>query len=230
MNEFFVNSTTIGVVISLISYAIGVMLKRKFNNPIFNPLLISIALVMLFLSVTNIDYDTYNNSAKYLSYLLAPATVSLAIPLYQKINLLKENGKAISIALIVGVLSSLISVLLLSVVFKLEKEIYITLLPKSVTTAIGMDIANELGGIGSVAAAFIIITGVIGYITSEIIFKIFRIKHPISKGLAMGASSHAMGTAKAVEIGEIEGAMSSLAIVICGILTIFGTSIFVQFL
>lgn len=230
MNEFFVNSTTIGVVISLISYAIGVMLKRKFNNPIFNPLLISIALVILFLSVTNIDYATYNNSAKYLSYLLAPATVSLAIPLYQKINLLKENGKAISIALIVGVLSSLISVLLLSVVFKLEKEIYITLLPKSVTTAIGMDIANELGGIGSVAAAFIIITGVIGYITSEIIFKIFRIKHPISKGLAMGASSHAMGTAKAVEIGEIEGAMSSLAIVICGILTIFGTSIFVQFL
>ena len=230
MNEFFVNSTTIGVVISLISYAIGVMLKRKFNNPIFNPLLISIALVILFLSVTNIDYATYNNSAKYLSYLLAPATVSLAIPLYQKINLLKENGKAISIALIVGVLSSLISVLLLSVVFKLEKEIYITLLPKSVTTAIGMDIANELGGIGSVAAAFIIITGVIGYIISEIIFKIFRIKHPISKGLAMGASSHAMGTAKAVEIGEIEGAMSSLAIVICGILTIFGTSIFVQFL
>lgn len=230
MNEFFVSSTTIGVVISLISYAIGVMLKRKFNNPIFNPLLISIALVILFLSVTNIDYATYNNSAKYLSYLLAPATVSLAIPLYQKINLLKENGKAISIALIVGVLSSLISVLLLSVVFKLEKEIYITLLPKSVTTAIGMDIANELGGIGSVAAAFIIITGVIGYITSEIIFKIFRIKHPISKGLAMGASSHAMGTAKAVEIGEIEGAMSSLAIVICGILTIFGTSIFVQFL
>lgn len=230
MNEFFVNSTTIGVVISLISYAIGVMLKRKFNNPIFNPLLISIALVILFLSVTNIDYATYNNSAKYLSYLLAPATVSLAIPLYQKINLLKENGKAISIALIVGVLSSLISVLLLSVVFKLEKEIYITLLPKSVTTVIGMDIANELGGIGSVAAAFIIITGVIGYITSEIIFKIFRIKHPISKGLAMGASSHAMGTAKAVEIGEIEGAMSSLAIVICGILTIFGTSIFVQFL
>lgn len=230
MNEFFVNSTTIGVIISLISYAIGVMLKRKFKSPIFNPLLISIALVILFLSITNIDYDTYNNSAKYLSYLLAPATVSLAIPLYQKINLLKENSKAITIALFVGVLSSLVSVLLLAIVFKLEKEIYVTLLPKSVTTAIGMDIADELGGIGSVAAAFIIITGVIGYITAEIIFKIFNIKHPISKGLAIGASAHAMGTAKAVEIGDIEGAMSSLAIVICGILTIFGASIFVQFI
>lgn len=230
MNEFFVNSTTIGVVISLISYAIGVMLKKKFKSPIFNPLLISIALVISFLSITNIDYDTYNNSAKYLSYLLAPATVSLAIPLYQKINLLKENSKAITIALFVGVLSSLVSVLLLAIVFKLEKEIYVTLLPKSVTTAIGMDIADELGGIGSVAAAFIIITGVIGYITAEIIFKIFNIKHPISKGLAIGASAHAMGTAKAVEIGEIEGAMSSLAIVICGILTIFGASIFVQFI
>lgn len=230
MNEFFVNSTTIGVVISLISYAIGVYLKKKFKSPLLNPLLISIALVIIFLSISKIDYDVYNNSAKYLSYLLAPATVSLAIPLYQKINLLKENSKAISIALVTGVLSSMISVLILAFIFKLEKEMYITLLPKSVTTAIGMDIAEELGGIGSISAAFIIITGVFGYITAEIIFKVFNIKHPISKGLAIGASAHAMGTAKAVELGEIEGAMSSLAIVICGILTIIGASVFVQFM
>lgn len=230
MNNFFAGSLYIGVTISFLAYSIGKVINNKFKNPIFNPLLISIALVILFLHFTGVSYENYNLSAKYLSYLLGPATVALAVPLYQQMEILKKHYKAIGIALLIGVISSLISVSLFSILFKLEKEIVITLLPKSVTTAIGMDIAEELGGFGSITAAVIIITGVFGYMTAETVFKIFKIKHPISKGLAMGASSHVLGTAKAVELGELEGAMSSLAIVICGILTILGANLIVQFL
>lgn len=230
MNNFFAGSLYIGVTISFLAYSIGKVINNKFKNPIFNPLLISIALVILFLHFTGVSYENYNLSAKYLSYLLGPATVALAVPLYQQMEILKKHYKAIGIALLIGVISSLISVSLFSILFKLEKEIVITLLPKSVTTAIGMDIAEELGGFGSITAAVIIITGVFGYMTAETVFKIFKIKHPISKGLAMGASSHVLGTAKAVELGELEGAMSSLAIVICGILTIIGANLIVQFL
>lgn len=225
MNEFFSESLFVGVALSFVAYSIGKFINSKLKNPIFNPLLISIILVLLFLNYSNVTHENFDKSAKYLSYLLGPATVALAIPLYQKLEILKKNYKAISISLIIGVISSLISVIIFAILFKLNKEILFTLLPKSVTTSIGMDIAEELGGYGSISAAIIIITGVFGYMTAEFIFKLFNIKHPISKGLALGASAHVMGTAKAVEIGELEGAMSSLAIVICGILTILGANV-----
>lgn len=228
MNEFFANSLYAGVVLSFISFAIGKYLNKKLKSPLINPLLVAIIIVILFLKLSNVSYENYNLSAKYLSYLIGPATVSLAVPLYQKLEILKKNYKAVAISLIVGVFASLVSVILFSIIFKLERDIMITLLPKSVTTAIGVDIAEEFGGYGSLTAAIIIITGVFGYIVAESLFKIFKIKHPISKGLAIGVSSHVMGTAKAVELGELEAAMSSLAIVICGVLTIIGVNILVQ--
>ena len=172
------------------------------------------------------DYDSYNNSAQYLSYLLPPATVCLAIPLYLQLDLLKKNIGAILIGVFSGVLASLGSVLAMTVLFGLNHKQYVTMLPKSITTAIGMGVSEELGGYVTITVAVIIITGVIGNMSAEFICKMFRIKSPISRGLAIGTASHAVGTARAMELGEVEGAMSSLAIVVCGLCTVVGASIF----
>ena len=226
MNNLVSSSATIGVVISLLAYQLGVVLKSKTKKAIFNPLLISIALVIVLLLVLDIDYDSYNQSGKYLSYLLTPATVSLAIPLYQQLDMLKKNWLAVIIGITSGVLTSLISVLLMSMLFGLTHAEYITLLPKSITTAIGMGISEELGGYPTITVAVIIVTGIFGNMFAEFFCKLFRIKHPISKGLAIGTSSHAMGTSRAIEIGQIEGAMSSLSIVVAGLLTVVLASVF----
>lgn len=226
MNELILSSATIGVVLSIAAYEAGVFLKKKTNSAICNPLLISIILVMVVLVVFRIDYESYNSSAKYLSYLLTPATVSLAIPLYQQLELLKKNFLAIILGILSGVLTSMGVILAMSVLFGLSHEEYVTLLPKSITTAIGMGVSEELGGYVTITVAVIIVTGILGNIIGEMVCKVFRIKNPISRGLALGTSSHAIGTAKAMEMGEVEGAMSSLAIVVAGLCTVVGASVF----
>lgn len=230
MNEFIGNSLFFGVGISLLGYEIGMLLKKKFKLAIFNPLLVSILFVMLVLSIFHIGYGDYNEGAKYLSYLLTPATVCLAIPLYEQMEILKSNIKAIIIGIAAGVLTSLFSVFLLCLLFDFTHEQYVTLLPKSITTAIGMGVSEELGGIVTITVAVIIITGVFGGMMAETICKLFRITHPIAKGLSIGTSAHAVGTAKALEMGEIEGAMSSLSIAVAGLLTVVGASVFMNFI
>lgn len=209
MNQIFANSTAFGFVLTLIAYGIGVYLKKKLHYQIFNPILIAIVVIIGFLSFFNVDYENYNSSAQYISYFLTPATVSLAIPLYRQISLLKRNLKAIIVGILSGVLSSMVSVWGFSKLFGFTHIEYVTLLPKSVTTAIGMGISEELGGLVSITVATIIITGIIGNVFSNILFKCFNIVEPISKGLSLGTASHAIGTSKAMELGEIEGAMSS---------------------
>ena len=226
MDSLILSSATVGIVISLLAYEIGLAAQRKWKLAILNPLLISIILVIGFLVLFHVDYDSYNNSAQYLSYLLTPATVCLAIPLYLQLDLLKENIGAILIGVFSGVLASLGSVLAMTVLFGLNHKQYVTMLPKSITTAIGMGVSEELGGYVTITVAVIIITGVIGNMSAEFICKRFRIKSPISRGLAIGTASHAVGTARAMELGEVEGAMSSLAIVVCGLCTVVGASIF----
>lgn len=230
MSEMFKTSMFAGVTISLISYLAGSMLKKKFKLGIFNPLLISIILTILVLVVANIDYDTYNAGAAYLSWFLTPATVCLAIPLYEQWQLLKKNYKAVIIGILAGVITSLTSVLILSKLMGLTHEEYVTLLPKSITTAIGMGVSEELGGYVTITVAVIVVTGVLGNILGDLACRIFRITEPISKGLAFGASSHAIGTAKAIELGEVEGAMSSLAIAVTGIFTVVLSSVYANFL
>lgn len=226
MNEFFKNSIFFGVFISILSYITGTLLKKRFKSAIFNPLLIAIVLTTLVLIILKIDYSTYYNSAKYISFLLTPATVCLAVPLYEQLALLKKNLVAVTIGITTGVLTSLSSVLLLSYLFSLDHNSYVTLLPKSITTAIGIGISDELGGYISLTVAVIIITGIVGNITAEGVLKLFKITDPIAKGVAIGTSSHALGTTKAMEIGEVEGAMSSLSIVVSGILTVIAAPLF----
>lgn len=230
MNEFFEQSLFAGVALSLIAYYIGVKLKSYFKVGFLNPLLISILLSILVLVVGKVDYDTYYEGAKYLSWLLTPATVCLAIPLYEQWQILKRNYKAVLCGLLIGVITSMFTVLALSKICGLSHKEYVTLLPKSVTTAIGMGISEELGGYVSITVAVIIITGVVGNVMGEFICKLFHIEEPVSKGLAFGASSHAIGTTKAMELGEIEGAMSGLAIAVSGILTVGFASLFAAFL
>lgn len=230
MNEFFQYSMFARVVLSLIAYLLGVMLKKKLKLGIFNPLLISIVVSIIVLLIGKIDYNTYNEGAKYLSWLLTPATVCLAIPLYEQWELLKQNYKAVIFSLLAGTVTSLTTVFALAKLCGLSHEEYVTLLPKSITTAVGMGVSEELGGYVTITVAVIIITGVVGNMFGELICKLFKITEPISKGLAFGASSHAIGTAKAIEIGEVEGAMSGLAIAVSGILTVALSSLFANFM
>lgn len=230
MSEFTETSMFAGVTVSLLAYIIGALLKKKFKLAIFNPLLISIVLTIIMLVIADIDYDVYAQGADYLSWFLTPATVCLAIPLYEQWELLKHNVKAVMLGITSGVLASLTTVLVLSLIMHLSHEEYVTLLPKSITTAIGMGVSEELGGYVTITVAVIIVTGVIGNIFGELICKIFRITEPISKGIAFGSASHAIGTAKAMELGDVEGAMSSLSIAVSGILTVVGASIFAHFM
>lgn len=226
MNTYFISSLFFGVLVSLLGYEAGLFLKRKTGFAIANPLLISIIIVIAILLLFNIDYDTYDAGASWLSYLLTPATVCLAVPLYKQIHLLKQYAFAIGAAVTAGTLTSLLSVLFLSLAFHLNHTMYVTLLPKSITTAIGMGMSEELGGYVTISVAVIVVTGVLGNVIGKWVFQIFHIKNRIAKGLALGTSSHAIGTSKAMELGEIEGAMSSLSIVTTGLLTVIGASIF----
>ena len=219
MMEFIKNSAFFGAMISLIAYEIGLILKKKFKMAIFNPLLISIICVIGVLLLFHIDYDDYNEGGKYISYLLTPATVCLAVPLYEQIHLLKKNLKAVAAGIFSGTLAGLCSVLLMAKLFGFDHQEYVTMLPKSITTAIGMGVSEELGGIVTITVAVIIITGVLGNMIAEVVYK-------IAKGLGLGTSAHAIGTAKAMELGPVEGAMSSLAIAVAGLLTVVGASVF----
>lgn len=230
MNELILNSATSGVVLSFLAYEMGVYLKKKTRLALCNPLLIAMLLVIAFLVVTDIDYESYNASAKYLSYLLTPATVSLAIPLYQQLELLKKHMFAIFAGILAGVIASLGSICVMSFWFGLSHEEYVTLLPKSITTAIAMGVSEELGGYVTITVISIMITGILGNMVAEIVCKLFRIKYAVSRGLAIGTASHAVGTAKAMEMGEVEGAMSSLAIVVAGLCTVVGATVFANFL
>ncbi len=212
------------------AYAFGMFLKRKTHLSIFNPLLVSIAVTIVVLVIADVDYDTYNKGAVYLSWFLTPATVCLAIPLYEQIELLKKHWKAVLTGILSGVLTSLLTVFVLSKLMSLSHKEYVTMLPKSITTAIGMGVSEELEVMPLGYVAVIIVTGVLGNILAEFLCKIFRITEPIAKGLAIGSASHAIGTAKAMEMGEIEGAMSSLSIAVAGIITVVGASIFANFI
>lgn len=229
MNGLLTSATFFGVTLSLLTYLLGMWLKKKFRFAFLNPLLIAIVLTMLVLVACHMDYDTYNEGAKYLSYLLTPATVCLAIPLYEQLEQLKRHWKAVLAGILSGVLTSLGCVLGMAVLFGLTHETYVTLLPKSITTAIGMGVSEELGGQVSITAAVIIVTGVLGNIIGEGVCKLLRIRNPVARGVALGTSAHAIGTARAMEMGEVEGAMSSLSIAVSGLLTVVGASVFSMF-
>ena len=226
VNNIMQNSLFFGGLLTLAAYEIGLLIRKKWKLAIFNPLLIAIVLVIVLLKVCRIEYSSYQSGADYINYLLTPATVSLAIPLYQQLQILRQNFLAIFVGIMAGAVSGMVSVLGLSVLFGLTHQEYVTLLPKSITTAIGMGVSQELGGIVTITVAVIVLTGVFGNIVAEPVLKLLRIKDPVAKGIGIGTAAHALGTAKAIEMGEIEGAMSGLSIMVSGVVTVIAASFF----
>lgn len=220
------NTVYWAVIVSLGSYLLGKFLQNKTHIILFNPLLVSTIFTVMFLLLFNIDYQVYYEKSDYLYYLLTPTTVCLAIPLYEQIRPLKENFIAIILGILSGVIACMFTILALACFFGLSHTMYVTILPKSITAAMAMGVSEELGGVPSLTVPIVIMTGITGNIIAELTCKIFHIKEPVAKGLAIGSASHAMGTAKAIEMGEVEGAMSSLSIAIAGVLNVICVSIF----
>lgn len=192
-------------------------------------MIVSIILIITVLVVFKIPYDTYYDSTTIINYLLTPATICLAVPLYEKLEVLKGNLKAILIGILSGVITCMISIFLIAKIFSLSKEEFVTFLPKSLTTAIGMAISEELGGIVSITVGIIMITGIMGSVLADTVFKLLNITEPIAKGLALGTASHVIGTVKATEYGKVEGAVSSLSIAVTGLLTVILAPIVANF-
>ncbi len=220
MSAFAGSSLYFGMLLSVGAYLFGMWLRKKTGLSLCNPLLVAIVAVILFLSVFRIEYGAYSRGADYLSYLLTPATVCLAIPLYRQLELLRRQAAAVAAAILTGVAGSAASIYVMSLLFKLEHVYYVTLLPKSITTAIGMGVSEEAGGIVTLTVVSIIVTGIFGNVTADWLFSICRIEEPVAKGLALGTAAHAIGTSRALELGEAEGAMSSLAIAVAGLVTV----------
>lgn len=230
LNEVLKDSVFFGVAISILAYYIGEKLREKWKLPIFNPLLIASILVIAVLLICNIDYEIYDQGAKYITFLLTPATICLALPLYRQIEVLKKNVAAVVVSILCGCIAHALIILGIAAVFHVDKILTISFLPKSVTTPIAIGICGEMGGIQSVTVVGVVAAGILGSIIGPPVFKIFRITEPVAQGLGFGTPSHAIGTSKALETGEIQGAMSSLAIVVTGILTVVIVPMVVRFL
>lgn len=209
-----------GVALSVLAFWAGTRLQKKTGLVICNPLLVGILLVIAVLVVFKIPYENYNEGGALINLFLSPATACLAVAIYSKVKLLKENWLPILVGCTVGSLTSMGSVWLLCRLFGLSDAMTASLLPKSVTTPIAVSVAEAHGGISSITVVAVIFTGIFGSIVAPFLIRLFRVKDPVAAGLSIGACSHAMGTSRALELGETEGAMSGLAIGVCGLITV----------
>jgi len=214
--------------ITLAFYELTSLIQKKIKKAWFNPLLLTIVFTVIMLVAGNIKYEEYESGTKIISYLLTPATVCLAVPLYEKLSVLRKNAAAILAGIFSGVITSSLCVVAVIFIFKLDNTVLATFLPRSVTTAIGVGITEELGGIASLTAITIIITGIVGNILAEWVCRIFKITNPVAVGTAIGTSSHAGGTAKALQLGKTEGAISGLSIAVAGIMTVVVAPLFMN--
>lgn len=219
MTELLAQGAVWGVLLTGGAFALGSLIQKKTRQAWCNPLLLGTLFVILLLRLGEIPYPEYQASAAPVSYLLLPATVSLAVPLHQQWEALRKNAAAILSGIGAGVLVSVGAILLLAWAFHLDRAAAVSLLPKSVTTAIGVDVSGELGGIPALTTAVIILTGIFGNLCAQAVCKVFHITEPVAKGVGIGSAAHAIGTTKALEMGAVEGAMSSLSIAVAGLLT-----------
>lgn len=228
--SWFISSPLFGILISLLAFEIGFWINKKTKISLLNPILIALVVIVFVLKTFDITFEDYKKGGDIISFFLAPATVALAIPLYKNIRLLKENALPIIGGIFVGCSVGVTSIILLARAFELDVLLGLSLVPKSVTTPIGIEVSKQIGGIPEITVAAIIITGLTGAIIAETVFKFMKIKDPVAIGIAIGTSSHALGTSKAIEIGEAEGAMSSLAIGLAGLMTAIVAPIIIMLL
>ena len=214
-----INKPFVWIALSILTYEIGILIQKRVKNPIANPLLIAMLLMIGILVATGTPVETYNTGGSFISMCLSPATVVLAVPIFRQMEVLKRNLLPILAGALVGSLVSMGSVFALCRLFGLEAKLTASLLPKSITTAIAQDVSSVLGGIPSVTVICVCLTGILGAIALPSFLKLVRISDPVATGIAIGTASHAVGTSRAIQLGETEGAMSGLAIGIAGIIT-----------
>lgn len=221
MREFILSlgsNAFFGFAISILGFYIGLVLKKRFSKT--PPLIVAIIFVIAVLLLFNIPYKSYMEGGKYISYLLTPTTICLALPLYEELSKLKKNLKAIALGIFVGIAMSFISVYAICRLFNVDRQIFLSLIPKSITTAIGIGLSEELGGIVTLTVSSIVLTGNIGALMADGIYKLFKIDEPIARGIGLGASAHAIGTSKAGEYGELASASAGLSLSVCAILSV----------
>ena len=219
MSIFLQNPLTI-ILLCIITYKIGLFIYHKTKISILNPLFIAIFLIILFLKIFGISLETFDNGGKFINMLLCPATIMLAVPMYKQRTLIKKNLLPIAVGTILGSIISMTSIYYICNWMGIDDLVTKSLIPKSTTTPIAIEISNTLGGIPSLTVAAVIITGILGSVLFALIIKIFKIENSIASGIAIGTASHALGSAKAVEIGEIEAAMSGIAVGVAGIASV----------
>ena len=223
-----IESPYFGILLSLVMYMIGLKIAQKVKSPLANPLLIAMILVIAFLKAFNISYETYNNGAKYISFLIAPATVAMIINLYKNIDLLKKNIVPVLVGVTAGVLTSILSVYLMAKLFGLDSQLRASIMPKSLTTAIGSAISEEYGGIVPITIVCMVISGIGGAVVAPTVMKIVKVEDPVAQGVGIGTTSHAVGTSRALQMGEIQGAMSGLSIALAGFISVILIPIIVK--
>ncbi len=223
-----INSPLFGILLTLVAFEIGVTISKKFKYSFLNPLLIGNILIVGFLLITGISLESYNVGGDYISVMLSPATVVLAVPLYRQISKLRQFWKPILAGICAGSLTSIACVILFSKLLGLSNTLMLSLLPKSVTIPMGSVISAQIGGIPSVTIIAITVTGITGAVAAPAVCRFCRIKHKVAQGIAIGTASHALGTTKAMELGEVQGAMSSLSIGIAGVFTAIAAPIITQ--
>lgn len=219
MADTLLSSPFLGLFLSAAAWCAGCWLQKKTGLLLCNPLLIAAALIIAALSLLRIPYESYALGGDFIKLMLGPVTAVLALNIYNQRDILRENFLPVLAGCLAGSLTSVGSVLLLCRLFRVEETLTASLLPKSVTTAIAIGVAESQGGVGGIAAAAVIITGLIGAVLAPLFARVFHVTQPVAEGLAIGACSHALGTARAMEIGQVQGAMSSIAICVCGIMT-----------
>lgn len=220
MREFLTSSSYFGLVITIFAFEIGLWVRRKTGRSVFNPMLIAIALIIPLLLALDIEPASYSAAGTdHLSYLLTPCTVCLAVPLYRQLEALKKNLRAILGGILSGVMACMVCIPVMALLMGLSHEQYVSLLPKSITTAIGIGMTEEMGGFVSITIVAIYFTGTLGNVIADGLCRLFRLTDPVARGVAIGTASHAMGTVRALEMGETEGAISGLSIAITGLLT-----------
>lgn len=219
-----------GIILTILFFNISVYINKKTGSPILNPLLVTIIGIILFLNITKIPYESFKKGADSINFFLGPVTILLAVPLYKQFELFKKYIKEILVGISCGVLVSFVSIIIIGRFTSAHIDIINSLIPKSITTPMGLSLTNTINGIESITVVSIICTGILGAIIAPSIFKLGKIKNPIAKGIALGTSAHALGTTKALELGEVEGAMSGLSIGISGIITVILIPVIMNFL
>ena len=237
LNDIASNTSFFGIFITGVVYVLACAIQKRFKSSILNPLLVSCVILIIFMLVSGIDYNVYlygkpkadgtydGTGAIFFQNMLTPTTVCLAIPLYEKLVYLKKYPVAIIGGILAGMFACLGGVLVLSMAFGLDHTQYVTLLPKSITTAIGMVVSREQGGVENITVAVIVLTGVFGNLMASPLCRLFRLTDPVARGVAIGTSSHAIGTARAMEMDDVTGAVSGLSIAVSGVLTVAAAAI-----